>query len=116
IQLIRPEAGWVVKPVLDPSEPGPIERETAWAVIDGHVLPESPDAVLARGGQIDVPLLTGATTGEGALFAGAPSLRAFTERARAEYGDLADAFLTAYPAATDAEAWEATKTARGDQS
>jgi len=115
IQLVRPEAGWIIKTVLDPSEPGPIERETAWAVIDGYILPESPDAVLGRGGQIDVPLLTGATTAEGALFAGAPSLRAFTDKAHAEYGDLAEQFLKLYPAANDAQAFEATKTARGEQ-
>jgi para-nitrobenzyl esterase len=115
IQLVRPEAGWIVKPILDPSEPGPIERDTAWALIDGHVLPEPPDAVFARGGQIDVPLLTGSTTSEGALFAGAP-LRAFVDKARAEFGDMADSFLELYPASTDAEAAAATKTARGDQS
>ena len=68
--------------MLDPSEPGPTEKETAWAVIDGYVLPESPDAVLDRGEGLDVPLLTGATTGEGALFAGAP-LRAYVDKARA---------------------------------
>jgi para-nitrobenzyl esterase len=116
IQLVRPEAGWIIKPVLDPSEPGPTEKDTAWALIDGYVLPESPDAVFARSGQIDVPLLTGSTTSEGALFAGASSLRAFIDKARSDYGDLAEAFLRLYPAATDAEASQATRTARGDQS
>jgi para-nitrobenzyl esterase len=116
IQLVRPEAGWIIKPVLDPSEPGPTEKETAWAVIDGYVLREPPDAVLARGDGIDVPLLTGATTGEGALFAGAPSVGAFEDKARVEYRDLADQFLRLYPVSTDAEASAATKTARGHQS
>lgn len=116
IQLIRPEAGWTIKHVLDPSEPGPTEKETAWALIDGHILPESPDRVLERGDGLDVPLLTGATTAEGALFAGAPSLLAYVDKARADFGAEADNFLALYPAKNDTEAYEATKTARGDQS
>jgi para-nitrobenzyl esterase len=115
IQLIRPEAGGVMKPIMDPSEPGPERRETAWPVIDGHVLPEPPVAVFERGEQIDVPLLTGSTTGEGALFGGAASLRAYIENAKAEYGADAQTFLDLYPASTDAEASAAANVALGDR-
>jgi para-nitrobenzyl esterase len=115
IQLVRPEAGWTVQPVLDPSAGGAAGRETAWPVIDGYVMPEVPKAVFARGAQIDMPLLTGSTTREGALFDGSVSLRAFNDRAHAEYGKSAQAFLELYPATTDAEAGAASKAARGDE-
>jgi para-nitrobenzyl esterase len=115
IQLARPETGWSIKPVLDPSEPGAMRRENAWPVIDGHLLPEAPDAVFARGAQTDVPLLTGSTTAEGALYRGAASLAAFTESAQATYGASAQQFLALYHAANDAEAALASKTARGDR-
>jgi para-nitrobenzyl esterase len=115
IQLVRPEAGWVVKPVMDPSQPGPERRETAWPVIDGHVFREPPLDVFARGEQFDVPLMTGSTTGEGALFGGVPSLRAFIDDAKAEYGANAQNFLDLYPASTDAEARAAMNTSLGDR-
>jgi para-nitrobenzyl esterase len=115
IQLVRPEADWTIRPILDPSAGGAAGRETAWPVIDGHVMAEAPKAVFARGAQSDVPLLTGSTTSEGALFDGAASLRAYNERAYSEHGERAAAFLALYPAATDAEADAASKTARGDE-
>ncbi len=115
IQLIRPEAGWTIQQVLDPSQPGPIERETAWAIIDGDILPEPPHGVFMRGAQHDVPLLTGANSSEGAMFAAASSLAAFTEQARTEFGERAAAFLAQYPAGNDAEAAAASLAARGDQ-
>jgi para-nitrobenzyl esterase len=115
IQLVRPEAGWVIKPIMDPSQPGPERRETAWPVIDGYIFPEPPLDVFARGGQIDVPLLTGSTTGEGALFGGVASLRAFIDDAKAEYGASAPTFLDLYPASSDAQASAATNIALGDR-
>lgn len=115
IQLARPEAGWGIKPVLDPSEPGAMRRENAWPVIDGYLLPEAPDAVFARGAQTGVPLLTGSTTAEGGLYRGAPSLRAFTESAQTTHGTAAHRFLALYHAADDAEAASASKAAHGDR-
>ena len=115
IQLVRPEAGWLVKPVMDPSQPGPERRETAWPVIDGHVFLEPPLDVFTRGEQFDVPLLTGSTTGEGALFGGVASRRAFIDEAKAEYGANAQNFLDLYPASTDAEARAVANTALGDR-
>jgi para-nitrobenzyl esterase len=115
IQLVRPEAGWTIKAVMDPSEPGPVRRETAWPTIDGHILPEPPIDAFTRDAQIDVPLLTGSTTSEGALFAGAPSLAAFREEARGERGESAPTFLELYPASSDKDAAAASKAARGDR-
>jgi para-nitrobenzyl esterase len=115
IQLIRPEAGGAIKPIMDPSQPGPERRETAWPVIDGHILPEPPVEVFARGGQLDIPLLTGSTASEGALFGGTASLRAFVEDAKAEYGESAPAFLNLYPASNDAQASAAANIALGDR-
>jgi para-nitrobenzyl esterase len=115
IQLVRSEAGGTIVRVMDPTASGPVKRETAWPVIDGHVLPEAPNVVFARGAQIDVPLLTGSTASEGALFAGAPSLRAFNEQAHAEYGASAPAFLDLYAASTDAQACAASKAALGER-
>lgn len=115
IQLVRPEAGWTIQQVLDPSKPGPIERETAWAIIDGDILPEPPHGVFIRGAQHDVPLLTGANSSEGAMFAAASSLAAFTEQALTEFGGRAESFLAQYPARDDAEAAAASRAARGDQ-
>jgi para-nitrobenzyl esterase len=76
-------------------------------IVDGYVLPAAPRDVVAQGRQNDVPTLTGANLGELGGLAGpqtgvtAPS---FVERARRQYGAMADEFLTLYPAATDAEA------------
>lgn len=115
IQLIRPEAGWTMQPILDPSQPGPIERETAWAIIDGDVLVQPPRDVFSHGAQHAVPLLTGANGNEGALFAPAPSLSAFTSKMSSELGDRAAAFSAFYPADNDAAAAAASLAARGEQ-
>lgn len=115
IQLIRPEAGWTVQPILDPSQPGPVERETAWAIIDGDVLPEPPRDVFTRGAQHSVPLLTGSNTNEGAMFAPISSLSEFTAQMQAEFGDQATALSALYSASNDAEAAAASLAVRGDR-
>jgi para-nitrobenzyl esterase len=115
IQLVRPEAGGVIVPVLDPSRPGPDNRDNAWPIIDGYVFPEPPENVFMRGDQCDVPLLTGSTTGEGALFAGDASLEAFIKGAKDEYGTEAQTFLSLYAAANDVEAKSVSKTVLGDR-
>jgi para-nitrobenzyl esterase len=113
IQLMRPEAGGIIVPVLDPSQPGPDNRDNAWPVIDGYMFSEPPENVFMRGAQFDVPLLTGSTTGEGALFAGAASLEAFIKEANDEYGAEAQTFLKLYAASSDTEAKAISKTLLG---
>ena len=115
IQLARPEAGWAIVPLLDPSRSGPDNRDNAWPIIDGYLFPEPPADVFARGAQSDVPLLTGSTTGEGALFAGAASLDAFIRDAKDEYGADAPTFLDLYALSNDAEAKAMSKAALGDR-
>jgi len=74
-------------------------------VIDGHLLPASPNDIFAQGKQNDVPELTGCNKGD--LGGGVPhpdtTVEAF-ENARQRYGDMSCAFLKIYPAGSDAQA------------
>lgn len=77
--------------------------------IDGWVLPASVHDIFASGRQNDVPVIVGANADEGTALAGLAggpqlgSVAEYEEWARGEYGDLADQFLAAYPAASDAD-------------
>ncbi|HPK71088.1 MAG TPA: carboxylesterase family protein [Vicinamibacterales bacterium] len=76
-------------------------------IIDGYVTPAPVREVVVSGRQNDVPVLTGANTGElgGVSGPGAPvTLESFTKRAGQQYGPLAPEFLALYPAKTDEEA------------
>jgi carboxylesterase type B len=76
-------------------------------VIDGYVLPMSPNEAIARGKYNDVPFLTGNNTGElaGLVNPRDPvTLESFRNQAKQRYGDDADKFLALYPASTDTEA------------
>ena len=101
--------------VFDPSLATPGAWDTSYAITDGYVLPESGYKIFAEGRQNDVPLLTGTTANEGATMPATKTLQAYVARARAEFGDMADSFLRLYPAATDGEAGDASKTAIGDR-
>jgi len=70
----------------------------------GEVLPASVRTLFEQGRQNDVPLLTGWNADDGVSFAPPPTADAFRARAQHDYADLADEFLNAYLAATDAEA------------
>ena len=87
--------------------------------IDGYYLPESVSAIFAAGKQAQVALMAGWNLDEGSyrpFFAGQPVTAAnYAARARAQFGDRADAFLQVYPAATDAEAKRAAADFGGDQ-
>jgi para-nitrobenzyl esterase len=74
-------------------------------VVDGYVLPASVSEVFASGRQNDVPTLTGANQHEGGATPH-PEITAegFQKQARQRYGDLADEFLSLYPASTDEQA------------
>jgi para-nitrobenzyl esterase len=74
-------------------------------VVDGYLIPEDPGKVFAAGKQIEVPVLTGSNRDES--FGGNPkSADEFVQQARMRFGDLADAFLKLYPAASDEQARE----------
>ena len=76
--------------------------------IDGLFLTDQPRAIFAAGRQSEVPLLAGWNldeSGPGAIFGGeAPTLANYEARARAKFGEDAEAFLQAYSATNDAEA------------
>ena len=89
------------------SRPGPI--------IDGYVVPDPVSEIFAQGRQNDVPLIVGWNAGDGVQFGPPPTAEAFREQARKTYGDLADAFLKAFPAATDEETAKSQKALGRDQ-
>jgi para-nitrobenzyl esterase len=76
----------------------------AGPIVDGYVVPREVYATFAEGRQNDVPLLTGWNQDDGVLFGAPLKAEAFRAQAKRNYGDLAEAFLKAFPASTDAEA------------
>ena len=88
--------------------------------IDGRVLHDSVNAIFAAGAQHDVPVILGANADEGtalARYAAGPELGSvaeYEEWARGRYGDLADLYLAAYPAASDGEVGARVVDSAGD--
>ena len=82
--------------------------------LDGWALPASVHDVFAAGRQHDVPVIVGANADEGTALRGLAgdqeitTVEEYRTWARGEYGELADAYLAAYPAASD----EAVETGR----
>jgi para-nitrobenzyl esterase len=109
VQFRRPNEDGPLKETYDAADPKGIDRATAWAVIDGYVHPDRVMNVFARGEQNDVPLISGATADEGTTQPAISSVAEFQRRARADYGDMAEAFLARFPAGTDAEAMIASR-------
>ena len=92
---------------------------TSAPIVDGYVLPASPNEAIAQGKHADVPVLTGMDRDELAgIFPGrgAITLDSYRSRARERYGADADKFLALYPASGDQEAAAAQKEADHDQS
>jgi para-nitrobenzyl esterase len=85
--------------------------DTNWPIVDGHVLPESPFDLFIQRRQSDVPLLLGVVANEGATMPRVESLHAFEAQARADHGEEADHFLRLYPAGSDGQARDASRTA-----
>ena len=81
-----------------------------WPVIDGAVLMGDQYELYQAGKFNDTPVLIGTNSDEGAMFVreGVTS-DAFVTRIRAGYGEHAEAILAAYPHATKAEAFKASK-------
>jgi para-nitrobenzyl esterase len=86
--------------------------------LDGYVLPEDVSSVFAAGRQARVPLLAGWNADEArasvVLDKPKPTAARFVEDARKRFGDHADAILSVYPAATDAEALESAAAMASD--
>jgi para-nitrobenzyl esterase len=113
LQLARPDDGGI-KELYDSNDPKGLDKATTWSVIDGHFLRERLIDTFERGAQHDVPLLTGATTDEGSNQP-ASARDELRRRARADYGDLAAAFLRLFPAGTDAQAEASSRKAVGSK-
>ncbi len=88
--------------------------------VDGWALPASIYDIFAAGRQHDVPVIVGANADEATALSalgGDPettTVEQYREWARGEYGELADAYLAAYPACSDAEVAGGRLGSRGD--
>ncbi|HTQ50435.1 MAG TPA: carboxylesterase family protein [Candidatus Acidoferrales bacterium] len=87
--------------------------------IDGYFLPTNCLAIYAVGQQSHVPLLAGWNNDEDGYRSyftnDAPTLKNYVKRARAFFGTNAEAFLTVYPATTDAQVKRAAQDFAGDR-
>jgi para-nitrobenzyl esterase len=90
--------------------------ETFMPVVDGVVLPDDPARLFLAGKFAHVPLIAGTNADEGTLLGGPPvhSLADLRKFAAKTFGAQADAMLAVYPAATDADAYDAAAHANGD--
>lgn len=86
-------------------------------IVDGWIVPGAVTAVHERGGQLDVPLLTGWTADESSAQKGygISTVDEFTAQAAKEFGGRAAEFAALYPVSNDAEAGEAQKERRRDE-
>jgi para-nitrobenzyl esterase len=86
-------------------------------VVDGHLLPASPNEIFAQGKQNDVPELTGCTKDD--LGGGVPhpdtTVEAFEKMANQRYGSMSSAFLKLYPATSSAQAGQSQNDGARDQ-
>ncbi len=84
-----------------------VSLTAAGATVDGWVFPDTIYNIFAAGRQHDVPVIIGSNADEGTMFTQPPvTLAAYQEGVRRQYGDLADEFLTTYPAQSVEEAWQ----------
>ena len=90
-------------------------NHTLWPIVDGHVLPESPAEIFARGKQNDVALLAGWNRDEGFNFDITTGTgKSFVEIVRQRFGPKADGILRLYPASNEAEAAQSARDFGGD--
>ena len=118
IQMARPGDGYAPGQSYDRINPprGRGVFDTAYPIVDGHVLPDTVRSVFARGAQHDVPLLTGSNGHERGTTVQPPgTAQGYADDARAEFGELAERYLELYPAPTDADAMEIGGYAIGDR-
>ncbi|MBV9632918.1 MAG: carboxylesterase family protein, partial [Xanthobacteraceae bacterium] len=111
IQLAHRRGGTGSGSNNNPSDAARGVFDTNWPIVDGHVLPQSPFDLFSQGRQNDVPLLSGTVANEGTTMPCVETLHAFEAQARADHGEEADHFLRLYPAGSDHEAREASRTA-----
>jgi para-nitrobenzyl esterase len=76
----------------------------AGMIVDGWIVPEDLSLTFAENRQNAVDVLVGSNKDEGSFIERGPTVAQWIARVRQRWGDLADAYLTLYPAASDAEA------------
>jgi para-nitrobenzyl esterase len=111
IQLAHRRGGTGSGTNNNPSDAARGVFDTNWPIVDGHVLPQSPFELFSQGRQNDVALLSGVVANEGGTMPCVEGLHAFEAQARADHGEQADRFLQLYPAGSDREARDASRTA-----
>jgi para-nitrobenzyl esterase len=86
--------------------PGPHDNPLGFTpIVDGWVLPDTPLALSSRGADNDVPVITGYQANDGMLFVPpVPTVEAFDQLAKRQYGEVADEFKRLYPVKTADEA------------
>ena len=97
--------------------PGPNDSPLRFApIIDGWVLPATPQQLSDGRADNDVPVITGYQANDGLLFESPlHTTDDYTAFARRQYGDFADEFLRLYPAATLDQAKEMTAVSTRDR-
>jgi len=90
--------------------------EAYMPVVDGVVLPDDPTRPFETGKIHKVALIAGTNADEGTLGGGPPvhNLAQLRKYAQKTFGSQVDTMLAVYPAATDAEAYDAATHASGD--
>ena len=86
--------------------PGPQDSSHGSSpIVDGWVLPDTPQALGSRGVDNDIPVITGYQANDGVLFVPpVPTVEAFNQLAQRQYGEMADEFKRLYPVKTADEA------------
>lgn len=89
--------------------------DSAYPVVDGYVLRESPLLAYQNGRALDVPMIVGNTGNEGSGLPCLNRVRDYRNYVRSEYATHAADFLRLYPAASDAEVPAASRALEGDR-
>jgi len=87
----------------------------AGMIVDGWAIPEDESITFMNGKQNAVDILVGSNKDEGSFILRGPTAEQWTARVRGRWGDLADAYLKLYPAASDDEAARSSEQAFSDE-
>ncbi|KAI0869012.1 alpha/beta-hydrolase [Hypoxylon argillaceum] len=104
--LARREGIWTS--YLRPTSTSLSVYDTANPIVDGYVLPESPLSAFISGRAADIPLMAGSTADDGTALPRLNSLSDYHTFVEETFGEQGDEALRLYPAATDAEVWDAS--------
>lgn len=89
--------------------------DSAYPIVDGYVLPESPFTAYQSGRALDVPMIVGNVGNEGSGLPCLQNVSDYHDYVRAEYGVHADRLLDLYPAVCDSDVPEASRALEGDR-